>query len=228
MQIRRAQRGDIPGIDKLLTEVNKIHHDGRPDLFDLGRKYTDDQLAAMVGDDSRPIFVATGDAGEVLGYAFCVHQQIVGDPIRTTSRRSTSTTSAWTSPPAVWVSVARCLTTSSPTPARAAATTSRSTCGSSTPVPARSTSAWACIPSRPVWRPCSSPSPHLGSVVRRPRLRPHAVASPVGERGRTPGTEAVTYGSCGRPRPERRHAPTPRPTRFSPMLAGRLLYPIVV
>jgi ribosomal protein S18 acetylase RimI-like enzyme len=83
MQIRRAQRGDIPGIDKLLTEVNKIHHDGRPDLFDLGRKYTDDQLAAMVGDDSRPIFVATGDAGEVLGYAFCVHQQIVGDPIRT-------------------------------------------------------------------------------------------------------------------------------------------------
>ena len=83
MQIRRAQRGDIPGIDKLLTEVNKIHHDGRPDLFDLGRKYTDDQLAAMVGDDSRPIFVATGDAGEVLGYAFCAHQQIVGDPIRT-------------------------------------------------------------------------------------------------------------------------------------------------
>lgn len=83
MQIRRAQRGDIPGIDKLLTEVNRIHHDGRPDLFDLGRKYTDDQLAAMVGDDSRPIFVAAGDAGEVLGYAFCVHLQIVGDPIRT-------------------------------------------------------------------------------------------------------------------------------------------------
>lgn len=83
MQIRRAEEGDVPGIHKLLAEVNRIHHDGRPDLFDLGNKYTDDQLLEMFGDDSRPVFVAVGDAGEVLGYAFCQHQQILGDTIRT-------------------------------------------------------------------------------------------------------------------------------------------------
>ena len=83
MQIRRAERGDVSGIDRLLAEVNRIHHEGRPDLFDLGRKYTDDQIAEMLGDDSRPIFVAVDEGGEVLGYAFCQHQQIIGDTIRT-------------------------------------------------------------------------------------------------------------------------------------------------
>ena len=67
MQIRRAERGDVSGIDRLLAEVNRIHHEGRPDLFDLGRKYTDDQIAEMLGDDSRPIFVAVDEGGEVLG-----------------------------------------------------------------------------------------------------------------------------------------------------------------
>ena len=83
MQIRRAERGDVSGIDRLLAEVNRIHHEGRPDLFDLGRKYTDDQIAEMLGDDSRPIFVAVDEGGEVLGYAFCQHQPIIGDTIRT-------------------------------------------------------------------------------------------------------------------------------------------------
>lgn len=89
MQIRRAQTGDIPGIHKLLAEVNAIHHEGRPDLFDLGNKYTDDELKAIIADDARPIFVAVADdapAGEILGYAFCIYEQIVGDNIRTDVR----------------------------------------------------------------------------------------------------------------------------------------------
>lgn len=89
MQIRRAQEKDIPGIHKLLAEVNAIHHEGRPDLFNLGNKYTDDELRGIIADDARPIFVAVADdapAGWILGYAFCVHEQIVGDNIRTDVR----------------------------------------------------------------------------------------------------------------------------------------------
>ena len=41
MKIRRASEKDIPQIKKLLDQVNAVHHEGRPDLFRLGRKYDD-------------------------------------------------------------------------------------------------------------------------------------------------------------------------------------------
>lgn len=45
MIIRRAQEKDIPQLDKLLFQVNKVHSDGRPDLFKAGaKKYSDDEL----------------------------------------------------------------------------------------------------------------------------------------------------------------------------------------
>ena len=47
MKIRRAQEKDMPRIDELLTQVNLVHHRGRPDLFRYGtRKYTDEELRA--------------------------------------------------------------------------------------------------------------------------------------------------------------------------------------
>ena len=89
MNIRRAIPEDLPGIDKLLSQVNAVHHEGRPDLFNLGRKYTDSELLDILADDTRPIFVAVdnnGAEGEIMGYAFCVYQQIIGDNIRTDIR----------------------------------------------------------------------------------------------------------------------------------------------
>ena len=39
--IRRAEARDIPGILKLLVQVNMVHHNGRPDLFnEVGKKYS--------------------------------------------------------------------------------------------------------------------------------------------------------------------------------------------
>lgn len=71
MNIRRAEEKDMPKIIDLLNQVLTVHHNGRPDLFKADcRKYTDDELRALIADDSRPIFVA--DDGGVLGYAFCV------------------------------------------------------------------------------------------------------------------------------------------------------------
>ena len=72
MQIRRATLTDIDGINKLLYEVHKVHSDKRPDLFKVGsKKYTNEELAKIIVDDNRPIFVY-GDNDDILGYAFCV------------------------------------------------------------------------------------------------------------------------------------------------------------
>ena len=72
MQIRRATLTDIDGINKLLYEVHKVHSDKRPDLFKVGsKKYTNEELAKIIVDDNRPIFVYV-DNNIILGYAFCV------------------------------------------------------------------------------------------------------------------------------------------------------------
>ncbi len=75
MKIRRAEHKDIPQLDKLLFQVNKVHSDGRPDLFIAGaKKYSDEELKSIISDDSTPVFAAVGDEENVLGYAFCVFE----------------------------------------------------------------------------------------------------------------------------------------------------------
>lgn len=87
MEIRRAINQDMEDINRLLLQVCLVHHRGRPDLFKYGaKKYTDEQLRALIADDSRPIFVAVGEDGHVAGYAFCVFQQHTGDNILTDIR----------------------------------------------------------------------------------------------------------------------------------------------
>ncbi len=84
MIIERAQIKDMEGINKLLKQVLMVHHNGRPDLFKADvKKYTDEELAAIIEDDSRPIFVARDEQGVVMGYAFCVYQQYVNNNILT-------------------------------------------------------------------------------------------------------------------------------------------------
>jgi ribosomal protein S18 acetylase RimI-like enzyme len=84
MNIRRAELKDIPGINNLLRQVLMVHHNGRPDLFKAGaKKYTDEQLAELIQDDTKPIFVCVDELEEVLGYAFCVWQQHLNNEILT-------------------------------------------------------------------------------------------------------------------------------------------------
>lgn len=84
MYIRRAKKEDMEGINKLLYEVLMVHHNGRPDLFKAdAKKYTDEELAAIIADDAKPIFVAVDENDEVLGYAFCIFQQHIGNNILT-------------------------------------------------------------------------------------------------------------------------------------------------
>lgn len=84
MNIRRAVKTDINGINKLLHEVLMIHHNGRPDLFKANvKKYTDEELGTIIADDMKPIFVAVDEKEEVLGYAFCLFQQHINNNILT-------------------------------------------------------------------------------------------------------------------------------------------------
>ncbi len=79
MHIRRAEIKDIPKISDLLLQVHLVHSAGRPDIFRRGsKKYTEDELSEIIADDTRPIFVAD-DADEVVGYAFCVLEEIKDD-----------------------------------------------------------------------------------------------------------------------------------------------------
>ncbi len=81
--IRRARQKDIPGIGELLSQVDLVHHQGRPDLFKIGRKYSDDQLKELLQDENRPILVWVDDQDRVGGYCFCVFQRHTDDSVLT-------------------------------------------------------------------------------------------------------------------------------------------------
>jgi len=84
MTIKRATINDIKGLNNLLNQVLTVHHNGRPDIFKANcKKYTDEELCEILKDDNRPIFVASDEENNVLGYAFCIFQQHQNDNILT-------------------------------------------------------------------------------------------------------------------------------------------------
>lgn len=72
--IRKATTNDIPRILELLSQVNDVHAEGRPDYFIKGkRKYEENELRKILDDDTSPIFVCEEEC-DVKGYAFCMIQ----------------------------------------------------------------------------------------------------------------------------------------------------------
>ena len=78
MTVRRAEEKDIPRLMELLEQVNLVHHIGRPDLFKKTTKYGEAELASLLTDPARPVFVCETD-GSVAGHAFCIIQDIEND-----------------------------------------------------------------------------------------------------------------------------------------------------
>ena len=72
--VRRAEEKDIPAITELLRQVNRVHFEGRPDLFKPATKYDEEELRAIIADDRTPVFVYEDSDGQVLGHGFCVLQ----------------------------------------------------------------------------------------------------------------------------------------------------------
>ena len=81
--IRFALEKDIDKIEDLLSQVDLVHHNGRPDIFKIGKKYTREQLKALLNDESRPILVCVDEFDCVLGYCFCIFQQHINDNVLT-------------------------------------------------------------------------------------------------------------------------------------------------
>lgn len=73
--IRRATEKDIPKISDLLRQVCLVHHNGRPDIFKIGRKYSEEELKVLLSDEDRPILVSVDENDAVMGYCFCIFQQ---------------------------------------------------------------------------------------------------------------------------------------------------------
>ena len=76
--IRKATEQDIPRLVELLHQVNRVHHELRPDLFKPNTtKYDDAQLRQLLADELAPVFVYEQQA--VQGYVFVRIEQTKDD-----------------------------------------------------------------------------------------------------------------------------------------------------
>ena len=72
MTIRKAQEKDVSRIVELLGQVLQIHAEIRPDIFIPDTtKCTEQELATLLKDEKKPIYVAVNEEDVCLGYAFC-------------------------------------------------------------------------------------------------------------------------------------------------------------
>ncbi|MCT8555558.1 GNAT family N-acetyltransferase [Glaesserella parasuis] len=79
--IRPAKADDVARIAELLYQVHAVHVEARPDIFQAGkRKYSDEEILALMADEQKPIFVYEDENGSVQGYAFCIYQITQGIP----------------------------------------------------------------------------------------------------------------------------------------------------
>ena len=65
---------DIPKVLDLLLQVDLVHHNGRPDIFKVGRKYSESELKEKLSDRTCPILVSVDENDGVMGYCFCIYQ----------------------------------------------------------------------------------------------------------------------------------------------------------
>ena len=73
--IRYAMEKDIEKIEDLLSHVDMVHHNGRPDIFKIGNKYSEEELKELLNNKQRPILVSVNETDEVVGYCFGIFQQ---------------------------------------------------------------------------------------------------------------------------------------------------------
>lgn len=84
--IRYASSRDIPRLLALLVQVNRVHAEGRPDIFKPNTKYTEAELVTLLSDPLRPILVYADETDTVYGYAFCVLQQVENSRLLTDNK----------------------------------------------------------------------------------------------------------------------------------------------
>ena len=83
MTIRKAKEKDIPKIMELLAEVNRVHYEGRSDIFKLGCKYSEEEISAIIKNEKTPVLVAVDQDDVPMGYCFCIFKRYENDSILT-------------------------------------------------------------------------------------------------------------------------------------------------
>lgn len=83
MVVRKAQSKDIKRILELLVQVNLVHANLRPDLFEKTTKYKASDLEKILNDNTMQIFVCVDDNDYVLGYGICVLEDYSNVDLRT-------------------------------------------------------------------------------------------------------------------------------------------------
>ncbi len=73
--IRKATKKDIPKLLDLLAQVCLVHHNGRPDIFNIGTKYSSGELEEILQDPGKVILVWDDENDCVQGYCFGIFQQ---------------------------------------------------------------------------------------------------------------------------------------------------------
>jgi ribosomal protein S18 acetylase RimI-like enzyme len=73
--IRYAMEKDIEKIEDLLSQVDMVHHNGRPDIFKIGNKYSEEELKELLNNKQCPILVSVNETDEVVGYCFGIFQR---------------------------------------------------------------------------------------------------------------------------------------------------------
>ncbi len=83
MRVRKAEKKDINKISDLLSQVDLVHYNGRPDIFKIGEKHSPSEIEKMLSDEEKPILVCADDSDEVLGYCFCIFTQYKNSAVLT-------------------------------------------------------------------------------------------------------------------------------------------------
>ena len=81
--IRTATEKDIPKIEELLSQVDLVHHIGRPDIFKIGKKYSSEEIKELLKDEKYHILVSVDENDDVMGYCFCIFQQHINNSVLT-------------------------------------------------------------------------------------------------------------------------------------------------
>lgn len=72
MEIRKARKEDLNGVERLLVQVNNLHVKMRPDIFIANAvKYDEKSFDELISNESTPVFVAVDENDNVLGHMFC-------------------------------------------------------------------------------------------------------------------------------------------------------------
>ena len=80
--IRRAEPSDTNELLRLLEQIAEHHRQGRPDIFKQNvRKYSAEELASMLQDKDRPVFVAEDGHKGISGYVFCIRETCRGHAV---------------------------------------------------------------------------------------------------------------------------------------------------